>query len=365
MKILSTLLVGCLIFASPVSSVAQSKTDVLRALQGYRASGGGLGGGKDPSSFKMTGNQNGLNMSSGGSVSGAAGMNYQIHVLGQVESPGTFRFGPSVRVAEAVAGAGNVIPGGSMRHIELRRGSDPARKIDLFRFVVYGDLNFNPFLQDNDVIYVPFAKNSVRIEGPVKKGGTYELVEEKNIWDVIQLAGGYASGASEDGEVVIVRYVESDKKELIKVANIQTELLKTELRGGDIIVVPHIFTKDKEFDYAFPELPADNIFYPSYNDNVFVIGAVTQPGSYPYNAHLGIMQYINMAGPGANSKIQSARVMATNGKVIRRPKGYTLNPGDTIVVPEKKLNGGNFLAWYNTFASTVFTAVALRSLLQN
>ena len=238
------------------------------------------------------------------------------------------------------------------------------RKIDLFQFITYGDLNANPFLQDNDVIYIPFAKNSIRIEGPVKKGGTYELVEEDNVWDVIQLAGGFASGASDEGEVVIVRYTDNDQKELIKIANIQTSLEKTELRAGDIIVIPHIFTKDKKFDYAFPELPSDNIFYPSYNDNIFVIGAVTLGGAYPYNAHLGVMQYINMAGPSANSKIQSARVMTTSGKVIRRPKGYTLNPGDTIVVPEKKMTTGNFLTWYNTFASTVFTAVSLKALLE-
>lgn len=367
MNLICHTLVFLLIFSSPLSVIAQSQADVLRAVQQYRGGGSQKGDVKSGSAESiLSGQRSGtlFNGATAGGGGGMMGMSYQVHVLGQVSNPGTYRFGPSVRVAEAVAMAGGVIPGGSMRHIELRSGRSPEHKIDLFRFVTYGDLNANPFLQDNDVIYVPFAKSSVRIEGPVKKGGVYELVNERTVWDLIQLAGGFASGSADEGEVVIVRYVDGDKKELIKVANIQTELNKTDLRAGDIVVIPHIFTKDKKFDYAFPELPADNIFYPSYNDNIFVIGAVTQPGPYAYNAHLGLSQYINMAGPGEKAKVQSSRVMTTGGKIVRRPKGYNLNPGDTIIVPERKMTTSNFLIWYNTFASTIFTAVSLRALIE-
>ncbi|MBI4224450.1 MAG: SLBB domain-containing protein [Deltaproteobacteria bacterium] len=292
------------------------------------------------------------------------GMQYQIHVLGQVQKPGTYRFGPSVRVAEAIAMAGGMAERGGQRSIELRRSGSATEKIDLFRFYEKGDLNANPFLQDYDVIFVPFQARSVRIEGPVRKSGVFELAGEKNIWDVIQLAGGFTVGASEKGEVVVVRY-ENEKKRMIQVSNVAEELRRTPIQNGDIIVVPHIFTKNKEFDYAFPNLPTDDVFYPSYNDQVYVAGAVLKAGPYEYEGHLTVFDYINMAGPDPKAKVKATRVMKPDGTEVHKIKKYALNPGDTIVVPNRKLTGTNALTWYNTFASSLFTFVSLRSLMKD
>lgn len=289
----------------------------------------------------------------------------QVHVLGQVKSPGTYRVGSSVRAAEAVAIAGGVAERGSLRNIELRQPGLPPAKIDLFRFFEQGDLGTNPFLQDNDVVFVPFKTKSIRIEGPVKKTGVFELGGETNVWDVIQLAGGFTVGASEKGEIVIVRY-QQEKKQTIKVQNVAEELRRTPIQNGDIIVVPHIFTNDKEFDYAFPNLPTDDVFYPSYNDKVYVAGAVLQAGPFDYQGYLTPMDYINMAGPDPQkASLRKIQVMRPDGTRVKKVKHYALSPGDTILVPERKLTGGNVLSWYNTFASSLFTYVSLRSLMKD
>lgn len=292
------------------------------------------------------------------------GMEYQVHILGQVTTPGTYRVGPSVRAAEAIAIAGGVGERGAMRGVELRRYGKTQEKIDLFRFYEQGDLNANPFLQDNDVIFVPFRTQSIRVEGPVKKSGVFELAGEITVWDAIQLAGGFSVGVSQQSEVVIVRY-ENEKKQIIKIPNIAEELRRTAIENGDIIVVPHIFTKDKQFDYAFPNLPSDNVFYPSYNDQVFVAGAVVKEGPYEYQGHLTVHDYINLAGPDPRGKLKNPWVSKPDGSRVRNVKKYKLNPGDTIIVPQKKLTGGNFLTWYNTFASSLFTFVSLRSLMKD
>lgn len=291
------------------------------------------------------------------------GVNYQIHVLGQIKQPGTYRVGPSVRVAETIAMAGGLAKTGSLRHIELRQGA-AKKNVDLFRYIYEGDLNANPFLQDNDVVFVPFVSQSVRIEGPVKKAGIYELADESNVWDVVSLAGGFTNGVSESGDVVVVRYDEHEKKNLIKIPNIGTELEKIPVQTGDVIVIPHIFTRDKKFDYAFSDLPGGNIFFPTYNDNVFVTGAVAQTGPQDYNPVLGIRDYVGLAGPGAKANIRRTRVLTADGRLIHNIKKYSISPGDTIVVPEKKMTTNNFLSWYNTLASTVFTGVALKSLVE-
>ena len=295
---------------------------------------------------------------------GSNAMEYQVHVLGEVHSPGTYRLGPSVRLAEAISMAGGVKEGGSFRNMELRSGGTN-RKVDLFRFLHKGDLSANPFLQDNDVIFVPYAERAVRIEGPIKNGGIYELVNEKNVWDIIELAGGYTSGVSQEDDVVLVRFDEKEKKKVVKVANVMSELKQTPIQNGDVIVVPHIFMKNKKFDYTISQLPGDHIFYPTSNDSIYVVGAVTGGGAYPYNAHFGVQEYVNMSGPTPLSKVRKARVMTADGHTIRNTKKYSLNPGDTIIVPERKMTVTNTLAVYGTFTSTLFSVLALRSLVNN
>lgn len=293
------------------------------------------------------------------------GLENQVHVLGQVKSPGTYHVGSSARAAEVIAIAGGIAERGSLRSVEVRRTASASMTVDLFRFFEQGDLNANPFLQDNDVIFVPFQTKSVRIEGPVKKPGVYELAGETTVWDIIQLAGGFTVGASQQGQVVMVRY-EEEKKQTIRIANVAEELRRTPIQNGDIIVVPHIFTKGKEFDYSFPNLPTDDVFYPSYNDQIYVAGAVLKPGPYDYEGHLTAVDYMNMAGPDpVKAKTRRIRVVRPDGTEIKRVRKYTLSPGDTILVPEKKLTGNNVLTWYNTFASSLFTFVSLRSLIRD
>lgn len=301
----------------------------------------------------------------GGSGGMSLGMENQVHVLGEVKSPGTYRVGASVRAAEVVASAGGIGERGSFRNIELRRLDLAVTRLDLFRFYSRGDLGANPFLQDNDVIFVPFKSKSVRIEGPVKKSGVFELAGETNVWDIIQLAGGFTVGAAQKDEIVVVRY-ENEKKQMIRVPNVTEELRRTPIQNGDIIVVPHIFTKNREFDYSFPNLPTDDVFYPSYNDQIFVAGAVLKPGSYDYEGHLAMLDYINMAGPDPKkASLKKIQVMRPDGTRVGKVNKHILSPGDTILVPERKLTGGNALSWYNTFASSLFTYVSLRSLIRD
>jgi len=300
----------------------------------------------------------------GGPPTDMSVMEYQVHVLGQVNQPGTYRIGPSVRLAEVVNIAGGISPLGSKRKIELRQEGGRTRSIDLFQFTRDGNLGENPFMQDNDVVFVPFIANSVRIEGPVKGVGTYELMGEKTVWDVIELAGGYSTGNAEKEKIVIIRYGGDGKKELAQISNVPMELQQIPVQNGDIIIVPHIFTKDRKFDYTVDQLPSDNVFYPSYNNNIFVVGAVTNQGPIDYNPNLSVVEYVNLAGPTPLAKIQRIRVMTARGKIIRNVKKYNLSPGDTVVVPERKVTTANVLSWYSTFASTVFTGVALKSLIE-
>ncbi len=298
----------------------------------------------------------------GGSLMGGE---YQIHLLGQVQGPGTYRFPPSTRMAEALERAGGVLQMGSQRQIELRRGREVFR-YDLFRFRHSGDLSQNPFLLDNDVIFVPFSKRNVEIQGPVKSNGIFELSSrEGSVQDLIKLVGGFTAGVSYETPVVIIRY-EGQEKKLIEIRNNSTELSKFDLQNGDIVIIPHILTATRRFDYNVGKLPADNIFYPSFNDNVFVMGAVQLPGAYPFNQNYSLRDYVSMAGMIRGAKTSRVRVITSDGKKLRgmKLKNYELSPGDTIVVPERVVSADSVLNWYNAIATSIITGFTLRELIR-
>lgn len=293
------------------------------------------------------------------------GIGYQIHVLGQVNLPGTYRLPPSVRLDEVLNFSGGVKDMGSKRKIEVRR-KNAVLRYDILKYHNNGDLSQNPFLLDNDVVFVPFSKADVAINGPVKEAGTYELIgNEKTAWDLVQLAGGYTPGASFTDPVTVVRYV-NEKKKLFNIANSEEELKSFELQRGDVVIVSHILTADRNFDYNISALPSDNIFYPSFNDNVFVLGGVALPGAYPFNPHYSVNDFVSMAGAERHAKLNGVHILSSSGKKIRNRElaTYRLSPGDTIVVPVKAWTANNVITWYNTLANSIITGFTLRELVR-
>lgn len=288
---------------------------------------------------------------------------YELHILGQVANPGTYRLPPSTHLDEAINAAGSVTAKGSLRSVELQR-SNKKVTFDLLKYKNNGMLSQNPFLLDNDVIFVPYAQKSVTIYGPVKNADTFELTEsEKNVWDLVALAGGYTAGASLDADAKVIRF-ENEKKQVMSVPNRESELKLFDLQHGDIVIIPHILTKDRKFDYGVSQLPADNVFYPSYNDNIFVIGAVSLPGAYPFNPVYAVDDFVKMAGPNRIARLNSLHVLTADGKRVRGRalNGYHLSPGDTVVVPEKSWTADNVLKWYGAITGSIITGFTIREL---
>lgn len=289
---------------------------------------------------------------------------YQIHIVGMVRHPGTYRLPPSTRMAEAIDMAGGLEPKGSMRRIELRRHNRTIHVYDLSAFLSAGRLDQNPFLQDNDEIYVPISERVVSIRGPVNRSGVMELLKEQSLTDVVTLAGGYTVGIIKTEPVTVIRH-SSGKKVTYHVSMSDADMANFIVEDGDYIVFPHVLTKGRKFDYNIAELPNDTLFYPSFNDNVFIMGAVAQPGAYPYNPFYDVRHYMNMAGLVRYANVKRVKIIDVSGKPVKYTDEYRLNPGDTIVVPYRAWTTDNVLKWYNTISNTIFTSFALQQLIKN
>lgn len=296
---------------------------------------------------------------------GKTGVVFQVHVLGEVKKPGTYRIEPSTRVDETLQLAGGTEQLGSQRRIEIRRQGRPTIIVDLVDFKNNGNLASNPYLQDNDVIFVPYADRLVRVVGAVRRHGVLELNHEQTLFDVIQSAGGMTGDVVRSSPITVVRFDQEGDKEKNEVANETVAMKSFQIIGGDLIYLPNVVSHGKEYDFDMEDVPGGKTFYPSSKDAVFVIGNVTAAGAYPFNPFRRLDEYVLYAGPTTAANLKGLKVMTSQGKKLSGKKqlaNYEVSPGDVIVVPQKIITTDKALMWYNTFANTVITGFTLRQL---
>lgn len=332
---------------------------------------GGIGGGNKPSDIlgapsSLSGMSGSGGTSGMGLTMGGGGIIYQIHVLGEVMRPGTFRIPASTRVSEALNLAGGIRKHGSERNIEIRRPGGATKKIDLLGYKIFGQLQDNPYLMDNEVIFVPVKKNVIEIQGAVLRPGTYELKNEKNLQDVIRLAGGLAQGAALKEPIRVVRYDDNENKEVLEIAETAQDLSAFHVENSDVIIVPHILTAKNTFDYNIRKFPNDNLFYPSFEDRVFIIGAVEVPGAYNFNQYYRLSNYLALAGGSNRMAKGHVKIISPDGKETKvNPDAKQLiNPGDTIYVPERFFSRETWVSVITSLISlglsATTTAIVLR-----
>jgi polysaccharide biosynthesis/export protein len=132
-------------------------------------------------------------------------------------------------------------------------------------------------------------------------------------------------------------------------------LKKTEATGRVIIRLAHLrLLKGSEFDVELED--GDSLYIPTKNNVVSVSGAIMSQGTYVYSEALTYKDYIERAGSFSRyADSKNIFVLKVDGSAMRVPGGFinwsssnsrwhvgafgeepkTIEPGDTIVVPEK------------------------------
>ena len=193
-----------------------------------------------------------------------------ITVIGAYKS-GTYNVSSLSNVISALSEAGGPNAIGSYREIEVIRNNKIFTKVDLYRFLQYGDQSQNIGLKDNDIIRVPAYKNRVELTGEVKRPGIFEVVGNESFSQILEYAGGFSDNAYSAMVKIIQK---NDKEKSVKDLS-KLEFGKYQPKSGDVVSISKIINR--------------------YQNRVVLSGAVYRPDVYELQAGMRIADLINKA----------------------------------------------------------------------
>ena len=194
----------------------------------------------------------------------------QVYVAGQARRPGVYTVSSLSTLVDALFASGGPSVGGSMRHIELRRGNKVITDFDLYDLIAHGDKSKDVKLLPGDVIFIPPVGPQVALTGSVRNPGIYELRQNESLAGLLADAGGVSAVAAQ-ARVSIQRIEDHSYSSAMEVAYDKTGLA-TKLDDGDIIRVFSIV--------------------PAYRKTVILRGNIANPGIFAWHPGMRISDLI-------------------------------------------------------------------------
>jgi polysaccharide biosynthesis/export protein len=135
---------------------------------------------------------------------------FQIHVLGQVKTPGAYLATAVDRVSTVITRAHGFQENADQRRIMIVNGDSLRTTADLYAFLRRGMGDRNPFVSDGDRVFVTFAKDFVSVLGEVNAPGRLQFLDGDRLSDELLLAGGFTNDSFFD-TLEVARYVPGQK----------------------------------------------------------------------------------------------------------------------------------------------------------
>jgi polysaccharide biosynthesis/export protein len=344
-----------------------------------------------------------------------------VYVQGEVGKPGRYPLTTNMTVADLILVGGGLKPSADTQTADLTHytyaGADQTKLTGEHESVAIaaalsGDVNSNVLLHNGDVLTIRELSGwndlgaSITLKGEVKHPGTYGIRPGERLSSIIERAGGFQPDAYPYGAVlqrVQVRELEARQQDqmILRVTNEQTnlELLPdtdakakraketamqqyqttlAELRANPPVgrVTIRISSNISHWKNSTADIEVragDTLAIPKRPSYVMVTGQVFNPTAVSFRPGRSAKWYLSQSGgPTAMANKKAIFVVRADGSVIGEKEGLwggnalgaALQPGDTVVVPEKAIGGGT--NWENLFtsaqvassiASTVFIAL--------
>ncbi len=224
----------------------------------------------------------------------------RVTVIGEAKKPGTLTISSLTTLFNLLYLCGGPSDYGSYRKIELIRGNQLKKTIDLYAFLLKGDQKDNVMLQEGDVVRIPYYATRVQLTGNVKRKGKYELIEGETFEDVLKFSGGFSDNAFKSG-ITAYQLTETERK----ILDINKSQFNNYLpQSGDSIVVGKLLNR--------------------FENKLTIKGAVMRPGEYQLNIGLTLKQLIEKAG-GVQEDVYTRRGSISRLSENNTPKQVSFN----------------------------------------
>ena len=190
----------------------------------------------------------------------------QINIMGEVVQPGTYNLSAFSTVFHALYKAGGVSNLGSLRNVKVVRNGKQFATVDVYQFILKGNLRDDIRLDEGDVIVVPDYESIVKIAGNVKRPMKYELRSDETLATLIKYAGGFTSDAYTDN-VTLVR--QNGKEYQVNTVD-KMDYSVFKMCDGDELTVEAILNR--------------------FSNRLEIRGAVYRPGMYELNGQVNTIR---------------------------------------------------------------------------
>tara|TARA_Y100000590_G_scaffold255921_1_gene287436 strand:+ start:3220 stop:5172 length:1953 start_codon:yes stop_codon:yes gene_type:complete len=222
-----------------------------------------------------------------------------VNFVGEVNFPGVYSIHPFSNVITGLIQAGGVDTTGSLRSIVIKRNNKTYKEIDLYNYLLKGNVSNNIQLKDQDIVLIKIRNSVIHIDSSVYRSGIYESIQGETIKNLIDYAGGLKPDAS--GVINIERINRFKEKGQNKVINknfyidyLESELIPVE--NGDKLIAEKML-------YSFQK--------------VEMIGQVKNPGSYNYFNGMTLKDLLEL-GAGFNDSTFWKSVYQAQAEIVRR-----------------------------------------------
>ena len=193
-----------------------------------------------------------------------------ILLIGNASQPGVYTLPGGANILSLLHAAGGINEGGSYRSITHKRNNIIIQEIDLYDVLIRGNLLFKSPLRSGDSIIIKPSKRLVSITGGINTPAIYELKDNEQLEDLVNLAQGFAISATDE------IFISNAIGDMVKVSS--KEMALKELKHGDSVKIP--------------------LFSP-ITKTIFTVtldGAVKKPGKYSFFEGTTLHEIIAEAG---------------------------------------------------------------------
>ena len=93
----------------------------------------------------------------------------QIYVTGEVTQPGAYQLSSVATAMNALYAAGGPTELGNMRRVEINRRTGERLTLDLYPYLLDGDISQDVLLEQGDNVHVPLNERRVKVTGAVAR----------------------------------------------------------------------------------------------------------------------------------------------------------------------------------------------------